>query len=76
MKCIVKVSALALLGLHLLVIWNVALQAQQRFEVIPTEQIPQGYESWSLFLICNPAWIVQNQDEGIATLFAQYRAFG
>jgi hypothetical protein len=77
MKRIVKVSALALLGLHLLVTWNVAsLQAHERFEVMPTEQIPRGYESWSLFLVCNPAWIVQNRDEGIATLFDQYRAFG
>jgi hypothetical protein len=77
MRRIAKVSALALLGLHLLVIWNLAsLQAQQRFEVMPTEQIPRGYESWSLFLVCNPAWIIQNQDEGIATLFDQYRTFG
>jgi hypothetical protein len=64
-------------ALHLLVVWNVAaLRAHQRFEVRPTEQIPQDYESWSLFLICNPAWIVQNRDEGIGALFDQYRAFG
>ena len=77
MRRIVKISALALVGLHLFVVWNVAaLQAQERFEVMPTEQIPSDYESWSLFLICNPAWIVQSRDEGIGTLFDQYKAFG
>ena len=77
MRRIVKISALALVGLHLFVVWNVAaLQAQERFEVMPTEQIPSDYESWSLFLICNPAWIVQSRDEGIGTLFEQYKAFG
>jgi len=29
-----------------------------------------------LFLVCNPAWIVENGDKGIAELFNQYRAFG
>jgi hypothetical protein len=77
MRRIAKISALALLGLHPLVVWNATvLRAQARFEVMPTEQIPRDYESWSLFLICNPAWIVQNRDEGIVALFEQYRAFG
>jgi hypothetical protein len=77
MRGIVKISALAFLGFHLLVVGNVAaLQAQERFEVTPTEQIPRDYESWSLFLICNLAWIDQNRDEGIGTLFDQYRTFG
>jgi hypothetical protein len=26
--------------------------------------------------VCNPAWIVENGDSGIASLFNQYRAFG
>jgi len=52
------------------------VMAQARAELIPTAEIPHGYKSWSLFLICNPAWIVQNGDKGIEELFYQYKAFG
>lgn len=77
MKSILRVSALAVLAFHVLSAWDTAtLQAQARFEVMPTEQIPEDYESWSLFLICNPAWIVQHRDEGIGSLFDQYKIFG
>ena len=37
--------------------------AQESFEVEPTVEIPQNYDSWSLFLICNPAWLARNGDE-------------
>jgi hypothetical protein len=52
------------------------VRAQQAFEVTPTIEIPRGYSSWSLFLVCNPAWIVQNGDKGFVELFNRYRAFG
>lgn len=51
-------------------------RAQAAFEVMPTAEIPHGYDSWSIFLICNPAWLDRNGDEGIARLFAQYQHFG
>ena len=50
--------------------------AQQAFEVEPTVEIPRNYESWSLFLICNPAWVLQNGDRGIEELFRAYKVFG
>jgi hypothetical protein len=53
-----------------------AVKAQALFEVIPTSEIPQDYSSWSLFLVCNPAWIIQSGDKGVAELFNQYKAFG
>jgi hypothetical protein len=49
---------------------------QARFEVEPTVEIPQGYDTWSLFLICNPAWVLENGDEGVAELFRAYKVFG
>ena len=53
------------------------VRAQAATELLPTERpIPDGYDSWSLFLVCNPAWIIENGDRGIADLFNQYRAFG
>ena len=50
--------------------------AQQAFEVMPTVEIPQDYDSWSLFLICNPAWVLENGDSGIEALFRAYKVFG
>jgi hypothetical protein len=51
-------------------------RAQARIELTPTTEIPRSYKSWSLFLICNPAWIVENGDKGIEELFHRYKAFG
>jgi hypothetical protein len=51
-------------------------RAQVRMELTPTTEIPRSYKSWSLFLICNPAWIVENGDKGIEELFHRYKAFG
>jgi hypothetical protein len=51
--------------------------AQATYEVMPTVNIPkEGYSSWSLFLICNPAWMTTNGDKGIIELFKDYKAFG
>ncbi len=50
--------------------------AQASYEVTPTIAIPKNHSTWSLFLVCNPAWILQNGDQGIAELFKQYKAFG
>src|SRR5262245_54112914 len=59
-------------------IWGLSVQvnAQDRATLEPTTEIPRSYKSWSLFLVCNPAWIVHNADKGINELFRQYKAFG
>jgi len=51
-------------------------KAQAAYEVMPLQQIPRGYDSWSLFLVCNPAWLLENGDRGVAELFRAYKAFG
>lgn len=51
------------------------VRGQAGYELVPTIEIPRDYRSWSLFLVCNPAWILRNGDEGIANLFWQYKAF-
>jgi hypothetical protein len=42
------------------------------------EPIPKGYDTYSLFLICDPAWLLKNQHnkERIANLHKQFLAFG
>ncbi len=52
------------------------VRAQALEEVTPTVSISRGFDSWSLFLICNPAWLVENGDRGIGELFSRYKAFG
>jgi hypothetical protein len=32
--------------------------------------------AWSLFVVCNPSWILQNGDAGIQDLFRAFIAFG
>lgn len=51
-------------------------RAQAAFEVNPLQEIPRSYQSWSLFLVCNPAWILENGDRGVSDLFRAYKAFG
>jgi hypothetical protein len=51
-------------------------RAQDRFDGLPGEEIPHIYKSWSLFLVCSPAWILENGDKGLAQLYNQFFAFG
>jgi len=44
---------------------------------LATAPIPEDpYESWSLFLICNPAWVLPSRGADILDLYAQFRYFG
>jgi hypothetical protein len=43
-----------------------------RGEPIPKE----GYKSWSLFLVCNPAWLLPENQEMLLNLYRQFQAFG
>jgi hypothetical protein len=43
---------------------------------IPKESFGHPHRTWSLFLVCNPAWLLRNNDEGIAKLFYVFWVFG
>ena len=65
-------SAKALIAACALTLWPLCTTggvcAQARIELIPTTEIPHsGYGSWSLFLVCNPAWIIENGDAGVVS---------
>ena len=65
---------------------GVQAQAQALYNVLTYQEIPRicdqfctekrPYETWSLFLVCNPRWILESGDKGILDLFKAYRAFG
>lgn len=41
------------------------------------EPIPQkGYKSWSLFLITNPEWLMDQSNDKLTALYQQFNAFG
>jgi hypothetical protein len=42
----------------------------------PSQKISPDAKTWSLFLICNPAWIAKNGDKGITDLFLKFEALG
>jgi hypothetical protein len=59
-----------------------AISVPQRAVVSLNQPIPQtmganlSYESWSLFLICNPQWLVSESEARLKTLYDQFQAFG
>jgi hypothetical protein len=50
--------------------------AQDKAEVKRKETIPQGYKTYSLFLVCNPQWLEHRQgEENSDQLFRLYQQF-
>lgn len=53
------------------------LQAQAIQEIItPDMEISPGYETWSLFLICNPSWARPDAYERIENMWQAFTGFG
>lgn len=52
--------------------------AGQAFEMIaPTGQISrEGYKTWSLFLVCNPDWLLPEKSSELFHLYWQFQVFG
>jgi hypothetical protein len=43
---------------------------------LDTEPIPRNYQSWSLFLICNPGWLLPENEAKLTNLYKHFNAFG
>jgi hypothetical protein len=43
---------------------------------LDTEPIPKNYQSWSLFLICNPQWLAAENEARLASLYKHFNSFG
>jgi hypothetical protein len=70
----------------------VAARGQDAARVVPAGQIPpgaratrvpltgqvprDGYKTWSLFLVCNPAWATSERQQDLAKLYENFKAFG
>ena len=40
------------------------------------KEIGHAYDSWSLFLVCNSTWLLDENEEKLADLYRQFKAFG
>lgn len=76
MKNPVLVPLFWILGLIVLMV-SVRCFGQDRAEVPATGTIPKaGYKTWSLFLVCNPEWLVPPKASNLGDLYSQFDAFG
>lgn len=58
--------------------WLFPIGSQAGFSAAVTADspIPSGYESYSVFLICTPVWLLQNRKEDVLQLYDVFTAFG
>jgi len=49
---------------------------QEKKVVLENEPIPKGYQSWSLFVICNQQWLLAENEARLSNLYAQFNSFG
>lgn len=55
----------------------VAARGQDAARVVSTGPVPRdGYKTWSLFLVCNPAWATSERQQDLAKLYERFKAFG
>lgn len=40
------------------------------------EPIPKNYKTWSLFVICNPEWLMADNEPKLSGLYQRFRSFG
>jgi hypothetical protein len=52
------------------------VHAQAVVELLPDQPVPAGYETQSIFLICNPAWLLGEREADLLSLHAYFEAFG
>jgi hypothetical protein len=73
----IKFSLASLAACALLLQPGVDVRAQDAAVLATSGEIPaEGYESWSLFLICSPGWLDANRSGDLASLFGRFQAFG
>jgi hypothetical protein len=77
-RFVIVASILSLSPLFSLSVWGQeAIEILDRNKPIPkhTRNGP-AYQSWSLFLISNPAWLLEERREDLESLYWDFKAFG
>jgi hypothetical protein len=61
----------------MILILSPAAEGQDAAVVRPTGEIPKkNYKTWSLFLVCNPAWLTPDKNKDLLSLYQQFQEFG
>jgi hypothetical protein len=65
-------------GLSLLLVFRPGTGLAQAAKTLnlDTEPIPKNYQSWSLFLICNPQWLLAENEAMLTNLYKHFNSFG
>jgi len=65
-------------GLSLLFVFRPGIGLAQTAKTLnlDTEPIPKNYQSWSLFLICNPQWLLAENEANLNNLYTHFNSFG
>jgi len=59
-----------------LLLLSTPARAQKFVPLFPDQPVPPGFETQTLFLICNPDWLQPQREADLAELFAYYVTFG
>ena len=75
---VLQITMILFVALEILVITPSATVAEQRVGAVLSEEqdIPTGYNSWSVFLVCNPGWLLDNNHSKLIDLYREFVAFG
>jgi hypothetical protein len=67
-----------LVGVSLLFVFQpgIALAPDKKTLNLDTEPIPRNYQSWSLFLICNPQSLLAENETKLSNLYNHFNSFG
>ena len=73
-----KIVSVTLIGVLLVggFLPGIALPQDARSLTLHSEPIPKNYQSWSLFLICNPQWLLAESEARLNILYEHFNAFG
>src|SRR5229473_4779371 len=53
------------------------LMAQSAAELVTVKQrIPRNFNTYSLFLVCNPQWLDAGRNDGLYELYRHFQTFG
>ena len=73
---VLRVGLVILLGLCINILAYRPAGAPAPATVLPNQEIPRDFDSWSLFLVCNNQWFLESKAQDLEDLRAQFLAFG
>jgi len=70
-----RIASITLLAVFVLG-FSTPFEGQAATIIYGPRPIPREFKSWSLFLICNPGWVVAEKDQQVSKLYDRFLGFG